>query len=283
MVSGTTLLVYLASQDSVLNVLDVALPIAEKLGSRLMGMHVVPKVPTYTSFGDPDAHDVQSKHEDALRSEAQDIERLFNSRINSGAGNYDYVWCSSKACFEDLAIDVSRAADSADLIIMSQDAADPFDAWPDLPARVILGSGRPVLLVPTSGSSEGVGKHPLVAWKQSTDRDLSATFDVMPLLLDAEVVNIFADHSGDETNQPNGAEDLASNLARRNIKAIVNSKNLRSARVWREFFFETTKCENDLFVLGCYDHFELRERLFGGDVRFLIKNMPVPVLVLEAR
>jgi len=274
-----TILVYLASKDSVSSVLDVALPIAEKHGSHVIGLHVVPKVPVYGVFGIPGAHDVVSKHESILRSQAEEIERLYNSRIGSCTGNVKCGWYQSKAYYQDLAIDVSRHAFSVDLVIMSQDAADPFDAWPDLPARVILGSGRPVLLVPTAGGFKSVGKRPLVAWKHSREA-ARAAFDAMPFLSDAEVVNIFAAVSEDQTSQPISGEDLALSLARHNVNAVVLSgKELGPTLIGREILSEIAKCQHDLLVMGCYGHSELRELVFGGVTRFILKNMTVPVLM----
>jgi len=273
-----TILVHLASKDSVHSVLDVVLPIADQHNAHVVGLHVVPKVPIYSVFGIPAAHDVLSKHESTLHFQAEETERTFLDRTSSFSSNVKCEWRRSKAYYQDLAIDISRHACSADLVVMHQDAADPFDAWPDLPARVIMGSGRPVLLVPTVGKFERVGKRPLVAWKHSREA-ARATFDAMPFLSDADEVNIFAAVSEDETNKPIRGEDLAVSLARHNIKAVASSKKQKSSLVGQELISEIEKSKHDLLVMGCYGHSELRELVFGGVTRFILKNMSVPVLM----
>ena len=273
-----TLLVYLAAEDSARRVLDAALQIANQHDAHVVALHVIPKVPIYSVFGVPAAHDVLSKHEGTLRAQATAIEQVFSEWARSNARNVKCEWRESKAYYQDLAIDVLRDAVSADLVIMSKDPADPFDAWSDLPARIILGSGRPVLLVPTEGQFGSVGKRPLIAWKQTREA-ARAAFDALPLLVRADAVDIFAAVSEDESEQPISGEELALALARHDVKATVTGKELKSSDVGQEILDQIEASQHDLLVMGCYGHSELRELVFGGVTRLVLKHMTVPVLM----
>src|SRR5260221_13763499 len=87
----------------------------------------------------------------------------------------------------DTADAVRLAARRADLAILGQ--PDPSEDGADLPEQVVMGSGRPALLLPYAGSFANVGGRVLVAWNGSAQA-ARAVNDALPFLQSAERVLI---------------------------------------------------------------------------------------------
>ena len=82
----------------------------------------------------------------------------------------------------------------ADLILIGQPGADagPPPAPPrDLPEKMILTSGRPVISIPFSGNFQRIGSRIMVAWR-SGRASSRAVYDALPLLAQAEKVHLLS-------------------------------------------------------------------------------------------
>ena len=93
----------------------------------------------------------------------------------------------------------------------SQETTDWFEGRGELPARIVMGSGRPVLLLPNAGEFNGIGERVVVAWNQSRE-SARAAFDAMPLMKDAKSVRVLAVNpsNGQGHNAFSPSEDLPS-------------------------------------------------------------------------
>ncbi len=89
-----------------------------------------------------------------------------------------------------------------DLAIFGQHDPEHARAPADLVEQVLLGSGRPVLVVPSAGEHLEVGRRVLVVWN-STPEASRALHDALPLLEGAEAVAVIA------LQRPGDAEALA--------------------------------------------------------------------------
>lgn len=174
---------------------------------------------------------------------------------------------------------IALQARYCDLTVIGQtNSKDPsHDVGPDFPEYIVLNSGRPVLIIPTTGEFVSVGKKVLISWDASREAT-RAVNDAIPLLRCAEVVQvaIFNADSKPFSDQP--GHDIALHLARHGIKVeVLENKNVRD--VGRELLSLAADLSNDLLVMGAYGHSRFRERLLGGVTRTILENMTIPILM----
>jgi len=155
-----------------------------------------------------------------------------------------------------------QTARTCDLIVVSpkgsRGAAQQVD-----PADVVMGAGRPVLIVPED-------RHHLramsvvVAWKD-TRECRRALDDAMPLLQRAEDVIVHAVCKPDEADRMAfETDDVVTNLKRHGVEARALVTSVAPEGVTGEIERVAHLNNADLIVCGAYGHSRLREWAFGG-------------------
>ena len=170
-----------------------------------------------------------------------------------------------------------QAARTCDLIVMSpRGSRGPTQAAD--PADVVMGAGRPVLIVPE-------GRHHLratsvvVAWKD-TRECRRALDDAMPLLQRAEDVIVHAVCKTDEADRMAfETDDVVTNLKRHGVSARALVTSVAPEGVTGEIERVAQLNNADLIVCGAYGHSRLREWAFGGVTDDLIHRPSCFVLM----
>ncbi len=168
----------------------------------------------------------------------------------------------------------------ADLVVVSQAGAEPDEpvATEDLPEAIVMGAGRPVIVVPRYGKFPRLGENVLVAWNRTREA-ARAVHDALPLLARAAKVTIM------EVNPERGESrhipgvDVATHLARHGVKAEATSMTAEDLEVGDSILSRITDLGVDCLVMGAYGHSRLREFVLGGVTRHLLKSMTVPVFM----
>ena len=116
----------------------------------------------------------------------------------------------------------------ADLILVGQPDANagPPPAPPrDLPERLILTSGRPILTIPFSGNFQRVGSRVMVAWR-SGRASSRALYDALPILAKAEAVHLlsFATTSQEREQGETTLKKLSGFLAHHGVEAMTETR-----------------------------------------------------------
>jgi nucleotide-binding universal stress UspA family protein len=170
----------------------------------------------------------------------------------------------------------------ADLAIVGQadPEADELGSTSDLPERLVLGSGRPVLVVPYVGTFKTVGQRVLVAWNASREAT-RAVNDAMPLLETASKVTVLAinPHPGLHGHGEVPGADIALHLARHGVRAEAASVKSDDVKVGALLLSQAADLDADLIVMGAYGHSRLRELVLGGATREILQSMTVPVFL----
>jgi nucleotide-binding universal stress UspA family protein len=181
--------------------------------------------------------------------------------------------------------DIGRAiveqARAADLVIAGQ--TDPkWDLSPifDIPERLALESGRPVLVVPYAGSFGEVGKRVVVAWNNRREAS-RAVFDALPLLAGADQVRVLWINPARDGVAPDElpTAEITGALARHGVKAEAAHSVAPDIDVGNELLSRAADLSADLIVMGCYGRSRFRELIFGGATRHILQHMTVPVLL----
>lgn len=188
---------------------------------------------------------------------------------------------TAEALSRDLGRVAAVHARYADVAIMTRPSDGPGgDLREEVIEGVLFHSGRPALIAPPNWKGEAVGKRVVVAWDASREAT-RALSEAQPLLESAEKVTVITIDAKPKMfghgEQP-GA-NIAAHLSRRGLPAEV--KNVDSAgRSASVTILEEANARNaDLVVMGGYAHSRLRELVFGGATRDLLRAANVPLLM----
>jgi nucleotide-binding universal stress UspA family protein len=173
---------------------------------------------------------------------------------------------------------IAREARAADLVIIGnvKENRNPFRALD--PARAILNSGRPVLVVPEGVRSLSARKI-AVAWKDAREAR-RVVYDALPFLQSAQAVVLTEIlEEGEDARAADRLNDVANYLSRHRVDMIT--QQVRPADVTAsDSLIRFVQDENiDLLVAGAYGHSRLGEWAFGGVTRGLLAKSPVCCLL----
>jgi nucleotide-binding universal stress UspA family protein len=271
-----SILVYLPAATIVDRTMEVAMPLAERLGSRLTGLHVLPHPPIYADPGMGMSAEIFAAQQAVLEEEANRIGEAFAARLGTAAGDWVVVPDPRRPVMQS-GLDFCR---TADLVVAPQYDESMPGAYAYMPEDLVMGAGRPVLLVPYAGRFAEVGRRALVAWNNSREA-ARAVFDALPLLQDgAELTLLLVAQDGQLSHAlADSARRLADTLARHDLKAEVQTSYPGGGAVGDEILSRAADHGADLVVMGCYGHSRVRETVFGGATRTLLGQMTAPVLM----
>lgn len=174
---------------------------------------------------------------------------------------------------------VALSARYADITIVGQAEGGEEGERP-LADAIVLDVGRPVLVVPNSGTFTSVGKRVVVAWNGSREAT-RAVHDALPLLIGADVVHVIAiNPSGGMAGHGDipGA-DICLHLCRHGVNAVCEHIQSEDLNVGQVMLNRAADESADLIVMGAYGRSRLRELVLGGATRHLLQHMTVPVLM----
>jgi nucleotide-binding universal stress UspA family protein len=175
---------------------------------------------------------------------------------------------------------LARLSRGADLIIAGGSPLSYRDGyrWCD-PAKVMLQSGRPVLVVPPAGGklkAEAV----VVAWKDTREAR-RALADALPFLKDTrEVVVMEVCDGKDVGDARTHTTAVVEGLKRHGVAARAKVVAASPDRVVTELNVEAKAIGADLIVAGGYGHSRLGEWAFGG-VTYDLLNAPERFVLLS--
>ena len=273
-----TILVYLPDPERAKEIAAFAVRLAEQHGAHLIGLHVIPDIRVYGSVAVELAGDLLEHQRKALRAHAEEIEAIFAELTRAREATSE--WRCDGRPHASAVSEAARQARSVDLVITGQVPSNQFAIAEDMPAQLIFGSGRPVLVLPHSGHFEGVGNNVLIAWNESREA-ARAAFDALPLIRHGGRVRVLSvnphERHDDEPLAP--GEELALALARHGLNCEATVSITDELSPGEELLSRAADFGADLLVMGCYGHSRLREVIFGGVTRRILASMTVPVLM----
>ena len=253
--------------------LAVATKLAVDHDAHLTGLSVKPPVaiPTYAAVHVPqDVYALYDEDQERLMTNAKDT---FNETMRRAGWEARSEW---RRATGDLSVVLSAEGRGSDLIVMGQEQGDDDPGYYDgAPDRVILESGRPVLVVPYTGVPEEIGKRVIVAWSD-TRESARALKDALPLVGGAEEVEVISANPPEEEVIP-GA-DVARYLSHHGIDPKISRVMARDLGAEDTLLNRVADLGADLLVMGGYGHARIRELVLGGVTRAILQHMTCPVL-----
>lgn len=168
----------------------------------------------------------------------------------------------------------------ADLLVLGQHAPDdPLSAAmpPDFVQSVLIGSGKPALIVPYVGARPHAAREVLIAWKPTREAAHALSASVF-LLGASQCIHLVSDPA-DRTG-PGSVEAVTSYLRAHGVRArIEHHASLGGQEPGESLLSLCADVSADLLVMGCYGHSRARELVLGGVSRTVLKSMTLPVLM----
>jgi nucleotide-binding universal stress UspA family protein len=279
-----TILVHVDDGPRVAERIGVAARLALRAGGHLIGA-----APTGVSrflfhSMPPDKDDpTLALHLDMLRAQARAALAGFSTQCDA----LRVPTFESRVIDDEAGPGICLAGRAADLVVLGQAEPKARAGLAELPAHVISGAGRPVLLVPAAGLVGAVGRRILVSWDGGREAARALQL-ALPLLKDADqvIIAVFEVASAAHAVADALAADPRPWLARHGVKATLavhaidhQRRMSRRHEVGERLLSLAADIEADLLVMGAYGHSRFRESLLGGVTRTVLEAMTIPVFM----
>jgi len=269
------ILVHLDSSKLNASRLQTAIGLAKRHGAHLTGLYVVnrPEIPTFIEA--QIGGEIINAQIRAATDEGQKTLDEFTKRASAeGLEN------ESRLIEGTIADSLTEQGRYFDLLVVSQ--FDPDDsglyAMDNMPDRLIMSVGRPVLVIPYAGSFPVIGDNVVIAWNSSRQAS-RAVNDAMAVLEAAQNVDVLSINPAEEGPDEVVGADIAQHLSRHGVNAKI--KKIISVEIDAADMLLSRAADNsaDMIVMGAYGHARWREIALGGFTYHLLQHMTVPVLM----
>lgn len=252
-----TILVHAEAGEGSKHRVRIAAALAENFGARLVGLGAEAFTPMVTP--DPFTGYAAGEWVALVMEQLDKNLKAAEAGFRQAAAGAEFEWRSAQ---ENPAHALTRMARVADLIVVSPRGHGAVTHVAD-PAEVVMGSGRPVLVVPEDRRRLEASSV-VVAWK-NTRECRRAVADALPFLQRANDVIVQAVCRPGETDAAEAeTADVVANLQRRGVNARALVSSIQPESVADELKRIADLNDADLIVAGAYGHSRLQEWVFGG-------------------
>lgn len=274
-----SLLVYLDDTSNCRIRADMAAALADRDTGRLSGIYIMTENPGAVSSNSRVGQHVpaeirenqQKMMEQRAERAAEQLRHAAKRFSVAGGAEVDRVGSSSPSHV------LAERAKYADLVVLGKSSSDePGSTDLRLPQRVLLLSGCPVLVVPSSVETPQPPNRIAIAWNDSREAG-RAVRDAMPLLTAAEEVTVLTTEL--KSSAEAGVSRLLGYLRAHGVEAVHQHVTTGSLKVADALLSRTSEHAADLIVMGGYGRSRVKEVLTGGTTRKVLESTTVPVFV----
>jgi nucleotide-binding universal stress UspA family protein len=275
-----TILLSLQDAERAEAIIGAGIALAREYGAHLIGLHVVPKVQYfYATAAIQVATEVFEAEQAFYDDQARKIAAIFDREMPSDVVS---EWRRVEGGGPVTSNVIVEHAMCADLVVCGQ--VDPdrgMEGEAGTAERVVMESGRPVLILPYAGRFKTVGKNVMVGWNGRRE-SARAIFDAIPILASAKSVRLLwanpeAEDGGEGAGTP--GTEMAATLSRHGVEIETSHTVSREIGIGDELLSRAADLGADLLVMGAYGHSRVREYVFGGATRHILQHMTIPVLM----
>jgi nucleotide-binding universal stress UspA family protein len=259
------ILVHLDNSDRCQARLEVAITLASRCQAHLTGIYAT-------------AHPFSAAPRADSPPRVAEIESGFRQRAETAGIATDWLNADATKLVEGVSERLLLQSHFADLSIVGQadPAAGSHSAPVDLPEQLVLGSGRPVLVIPRTGAFETIGQRVMLAWRggMASSRALN---DAIPLLEKAKQVNLLMVNPEEYFEKQAGK--LNRYLAHHGISASIDKLSAEDIRVGDILLNQACDLEIDLVIMGVFAHRKRGKSGLGPVGKHFLEHMTIPVLM----
>ncbi|MGK2906236.1 MAG: universal stress protein [Desulfuromonadales bacterium] len=262
------ILVHIDNRPNCVSRLAVAIQLARQHQARLAGLYVIP-------------HPYFASHHVDSQELAEAARMRFAQAVAEAQLESEWLCVDSLQSGLELSQIITLHAHYRDLLVISQTDLSAPDRTvpPDLPERAVLGSGRPVLIVPYAGEFTTFGRRVMLAWRGGPESS-RALHDSLPLLYQAELVKVLSVQGpgGDESYKSHNA-DICHHLVYYGINAAGEKRVGGDLSVGDLLLNRCADEGIDLLVMGAFAQTRRGQQTLGDVGRYLLEFMTIPVLM----
>jgi nucleotide-binding universal stress UspA family protein len=263
-----TILVELQRDGSIEARLRAAWALAQRSKAVLIGMHVMPtpvipaSIAVAAVYVGPEVTEAQRQASFEVKEQVRNLfERICGRGRNA-------IWREAEG---EAARLLAGAARCADLVVAAKRELSGLEA-PEVVEELTLAAGVPVLMLPPN-ASEQFGRTVMVGWNGSREAT-RAVHEALPFLREAERVTLLAIGA-------TGADDVeavTAMLQRHGVTIEPHRIEASDGDAGKVLLAQAAVHGADLLVMGAYGHSRLRELVFGGATRHVLREASLPVL-----
>jgi nucleotide-binding universal stress UspA family protein len=247
--------------------LDLAITLARAHGAHLKGLYVLSH-----SYYAP-------RHSRIEESDAERMQALFLEKTKAAGVSAEWLFVDWSVVGVSVTEILTIYAYYADLVIVGQPEHEARDRTTplDLPERLGLGAGRPILVVPYAGVFSTGCERVMVAWKAGRE-SVRALNDAMPFLEKADHISIVS-ATTETVNEPAGRQ-ICTHLARHQVTAGQEQIFSPPGFPIGDLLLNHA-CDQkmDLLVMGGYAQTRRGAFVLGPVAAHLLSHMTLPVLI----
>ena len=263
------ILVHIDNSQQCANRLELAVRLAKEHEAHLTGIYVI-------------IHQPYASQSDRLKQDEEQARATFLRKAAEAGIRAEWIAADWATVGVGMVEVLNFYAHTKDLIIVGQTdpSAQQWDVPVDLPQQVIVGAGRPVLVVPYAGSFASVGRRPIVAWKAGRAA-ARAVNDALPFLLNAEEAFVLSisDPREPKKSESEKGYSICSNLERHGISVTEDRIVMMTIPIASLLMNYAWEHSCDLVVMGVYAQKVRGKTDLGPVAKDFFANMTLPVLM----
>ncbi len=211
---------------------------------------------------------------EAANEVAQHTARMFHDQVAQAGRTDKSAWQQIHGDPNYVAAVVARYAD---LVIAGQLPSKAAESKFVDPGDVVCTSGRPMFIVPRNFKPKGYTGHALLGWNGSREAARAISDAMMILGPESKVTVAFM---GPRSSMPeNFGFDIGEHLQRHGVTVEQVELERKANDSGNDLINCAGEVDADLIVMGAYTRSRLREEVFGGATRTVLRNMTTPVFL----
>lgn len=272
----TKIMVYQDDNAHCVNWTTYAAHLAQNVGAKLDGFFVAPDT-KHLGMIDESLRKAIAKTVDHSSLPSQVAKDTFADTVKAFDLSTNFT-----IAHEEASVALRREARFYNLVVTGQPdtAANDMQDEKGALSHLLIGSGRPVIVVPRDHQVEPDFSRITIAWDGGRE-STRAFFDALPFISQDAVVEVVTIKSEDHSRPFSIArpEEVTNLLADQGIKAthrILEAKGKRSGHLILE---SAQNHKSSLIIMGAYGHSRLRELVLGSATRAIVMNTDIPVFM----
>jgi nucleotide-binding universal stress UspA family protein len=270
-----TILLCLNEIPRVPQLIEAARAIGAIFKAHVSGLYIIPGVQVYPSAGYAATPDVYDGNRIYYKDHEAKVQDAFETAMKADGLSFDFHLVDSSSSM--IGNEVMAQGRCADLVVIS--ATDRNSAQGveyDFVERLVIATGRPVLVLPFQGESRLNLDEVMVGWDEGREAS-RAVFDALPFLQTAKRVRVVSVDAAAKGKLPGGS--IAESLDRHGVKVELTNVSSDGQSAGQTLLRAASDYGAGLIVIGAYGHNRFTEFIFGGVTRHVVHNLDRPVLM----
>ncbi len=264
------LLVHLDSTERTMARLDLAVELAKRSGAVLTAV--------FAESAQLGPSVVAMRNPERMETALAEARAAFEAKVSAARLPSEW-WQVERGDYGHTVGWTVRCCRYSDLVIFGQYDPKESRVPANLVEQVLLGSGRPLLVVPSRGSHADVGKRVLVAWTGSREA-ARAVADAIPLMQSAEEVRVVAlQNPSDASAISTPPLDIVAHLNAHGIAASYERSILDKLSAVDVLLGRAADMKADLMVMGARSEHGFPWLQLSRTTRETLRTMACPLLL----